>query len=195
MNLEEIVKTAYEKAVQEDDSGSTEKEVNKSRSQNFVAYLAAEFRRMFEGTPGTYVLSKDHSALRSQFGMNELLYDVLVCEAEEVPSATKTTMLTCVSNGRIAVESEMAKDSRQALYDFNKLVLSSCDTQLFVGPLVSDIPAYLEPLAVAAKHCKGAVYLALIPHPGSWGPSNHDSTRFWKWNGRNWDEGNSEPKF
>jgi len=186
MELRKIVRQAFEKAVEKDNFGKTPQEINQQRSSDFVTCLATILREEFEDHPNTFVLSKDHAKHRTEFGMNELMFDTLVCETTEVLSANGNTKLTCVSRGLLAVESEMAKDSREALYDFNKLVLSSCKSKLFIGPLVPDIPAFLTPLSAAAKHCPGKVYLALIPRPANWKDATGDMVKFWEWDGSDW---------
>jgi hypothetical protein len=74
--------------------------------------------------------------VRAQFGMQELLFDVVVFEKGEVV-ATGGELLCFVRKGLWIVESELARNSRQALYDFNKLVLGNATNKLFVGPQVS----------------------------------------------------------
>lgn len=103
-----------------------------------------------------------HSPLYShEFGLNALLFDVLVCETGKTLSATRRTELTCVTRALWAVESEMARDNRQALLDFNKLLLAASDNKLFVGPQVAGAAAYLNSLLYPARCCSGSVYVAL----------------------------------
>ncbi len=66
------------------------------------------------------------------------------------------------------MESEFARDSRQALIDFNKLVLGSAHNKLFVGPQVSKVEQFIDVLKPAARACTRNVYVALIPHPAKW---------------------------
>lgn len=66
------------------------------------------------------------------------------------------------------VESEFARNSRQALIDFNKLVLGSAHNKLFIGPQVSEVEPFVNVLKPAARACTGNVYIALIPHPAKW---------------------------
>ena len=117
------------------------------------------------------VLSKHFPANRHAFGLNELLYDVLVCATSSVPSAKESASLTFLTRGIWAVESEFARDSRQALYDFNKLVLAATENKLFVGPQTSDEGAFLAPLLSPAARCTDSVFAALLPHPSEWNTS------------------------
>jgi hypothetical protein len=66
------------------------------------------------------------------------------------------------------IESEMARNTREALFDFNKLVLGAAAAKLFIGPLVHDPEIYIEVLRAAAEKCSGVVHCALVPHPDKW---------------------------
>ncbi len=76
--------------------------------------------------------------------------------------------LTYVTRSLWAVESEMAHDTREALHDFNKLVLAASSNKLFVGPKVANADAYLNSLLLPARCCSGSIFVALVPHPGTW---------------------------
>lgn len=77
-------------------------------------------------------------------------------------------MLPYVKKGIWAVESEFARDSSQAVVDFNKLVLASADDKLFICSQVNDQRAFLDTLGPVADACSGKVYLACVPHPRDW---------------------------
>lgn len=182
----ELVNQAVSDANEENYSGLTDKKKNQMRSSNFVKHLSAGLRAKYLFNQDVRVLSKDFGNNRVEFGLNELMFDILVCEVTQLLSANKTKEIVCVTSGMLAVESEMARDSRQAIYDFNKLVLSSCTSKLFVGPIVADIDAYIDTLSSAARFCKGELSLALICHPSKWKKSGPELGRFWSWNGSDW---------
>ena len=176
MNIRSIVDDALKKARQIPDEGDQPSQVHRNRSKHFVEALAEQFRRHYEEQPTVRVLSKHHDLHRDEFGLNELLFDVLVCATSSVHSARDAVSLTFVTEGLWAVESEFARDTRQALFDFNKLVLAATKSKLFIGPLVSDEKAYLEPLLAPASKCSGDVFAALVTHPSDWpqaAPSAH----------------------
>lgn len=164
-----LVIRALKCAINFDDVGETEGLVNRNRSKNFVEQLGGQFSLHYEKNENVRVLTKHNGENRPEFGLNELLFDVLVCEVSTVPSATTQKDITFVAKGLWAVESEMAKNSREAMYDFNKLVLSSSENLLFVGPLVSDNESFIAPIERAAQHCSKPAYIVLIPHPSTWG--------------------------
>jgi hypothetical protein len=51
---------------------------------------------------------------------------------------------------------------------------------LFVGPIVSNVDAYLGTLEAVAKYSQGELHLALIPHPEKWKKAGAESAMFWE---------------
>ena len=136
-----------------------------------------------EGNKDVRVLFRNNpdEANRADFGLNELLYDVCICRTAEHPSASGGPRggraLRYVTEALWLVESEFARDSFQAVKDFNKLVIGHAANKLFIGPRLgaADEERYLNalmPVARASAH-NGAssVYAALVPHPGEWATS------------------------
>lgn len=145
---------------------------NRLKSQRWVESLAAEFRLFYgdEGRQaGVRVLCRSDSTHKDELGLDGLLYDVLVCRVSTV-RAPRGRELTYVCEALWQVESELARDTRQALKDFSKLVLGAAPSKLFVGPYVGqrEQKGYLDALAAPARVCTGIVYLAQIPHPAAW---------------------------
>jgi hypothetical protein len=130
--------------------------------------LAAECRAEHAADASIVTFSKYHRANRTRFGLNELLFDVCVCRTSTVLSASGRHSLHCISEVLLQAESEFASDSKQALFDFNKLVLGSGKQKLFVGPIVDDCDAFMRVLSAPAGNCTGEVFAALVPKPGSW---------------------------
>ena len=145
---------------------------NKRRSAEFVECLAGELRNYYQEEDRYRVLSKQYPGENQyEFGLNELLYDILVCKIDHVNAVRKTDAeLVFIKEGIWAIESEMAKNTREMLYDFNKLLVSSSRSKLFVGPLTSYNDEVLALLSNTAKDslCNGAFYFTLIPHPDDW---------------------------
>ena len=143
-----------------------------ARSRDFVAALGDQLGALCADEPDVRVFTKHDERNRGEFGMNELLYDVTVCRTATVDSAAQGKRLHYITAPIWHVESELAKDSRQALFDFNKLVLGAALLNLFVGPLVHDAASFLDVLRAPAPYCAGRVFVALIPHPSEWdGPA------------------------
>lgn len=97
-------------------------------------------------------------------------------------SATNHQTLRHITRALWQIESEFAVDTREAIYDFNKLVLGSSERKLFIGPQVAKESDFLKPLGEAAKWCKSHTYVALIPHPDRW-PLGEPDVRLWKYEG------------
>jgi hypothetical protein len=150
--------------------------LHQQRSSHWVRCLAHELKTLVKDEGDVRVLFRNNpdEANRSDFGLNELLYDVCICRTAEHPSARGGRALRYVTEALWLVESEFARDSSQAVKDFNKLVIGHAENKLFIGPRVgpADETGYLAallPVARASAH-NGAssVYAALVPHPGEW---------------------------
>lgn len=139
-----------------------------ARSREFVQALGTALASLYEHDADVACFTKHDATRRKEFGTNELLYDITVCRTATVPSARAGKHLYYVSAPLWHVESELAEDSREALYDFNKLVLGAAPYNLFVGPLVTDPAAFIDVLRPPASSCAGRVFVALIPHPRDW---------------------------
>jgi len=148
--------------------GASARDRNRARSRAWVEALADNLRCHYAQDRGIRVLSKHYACHRAEFGLNELLYDVLVCRVATVASAFHHKQLVYVHDVLWQIESEFARDSRQALFDFNKLVLGCAENKLFVGPHVANDEALLEVLLPVACVCTGKVYAALMAHPAEW---------------------------
>jgi hypothetical protein len=143
------------------------KHANTQRSELWVRELAAGFSRAFDREQDVRVLWKYGSKSRAEFGLSELLYDVCVCRTKSCASATARKQLCYVHDVLWQVESEFAPNSREAVKDFNKLVLGSATNKLFVGPSGCQ-SGYLKSLLPVAQRCGGNVFTALVPHPAKW---------------------------
>ena len=89
------------------------------------------------------------------FKLNETLCDVPVCETACVPD----TEPCYIKRSILHVECELARDTREALIDFSKLVVGAAEYKLFIGPIVyeSKRKGYMDALAIAARGCSGSV--------------------------------------
>jgi hypothetical protein len=157
--------------------------LHRERSKRFVEKLSLWLLDLCDKSSAVASLSKhsdNYQENRDKFSVNELLFDIVIVEYDTVNSEGSNKELTFVRRGIWAVESELANNKREALFDFNKLVLSAAENKLFVGPRVHDEPDYLRVLGKAAQHCKGTVYIALIPHPREWPKRGSDDVVAWK---------------
>src|SRR2546423_7078180 len=171
-------------AASEADEGFSAGQINRNRSRKFVEAIATEFRR--HALPSVRVFSKDCSDHRLEFGLDELPYDILVCEVATTPAAQQSKALPYVSRALWQIESEFAADTREALFDFNKLVLGSASHKLFIGPRVADESAFLREFHSASLCCSGEVYAALVSHPYYWRERPLEVT-YWRSGAREWE--------
>jgi len=132
------------------------------------------------------VFSKHCPDHKADFKLNELLYDICVCRVAPVQSAVHKKELLYITDALWLIESEFARDSRQTLLDFNKLVLGSSRNKLFVGPQVRDNDSFIRVLLAPAAACTGNVFLALLPHPALWDSDGQAEPKFWRFAGGQW---------
>ena len=183
MNELGYVKAALLFAARLPDEGFTDGQIHQNRSQNFVESLAEMFRQGFNDGL-IRVLSRRCEDHRHEFGLNELLHDILVCEVGHTKSPKHAKALTFVSRAIWQIESEFAADAKAALFDFNKLVLGSALNKLFIGPKTDDDMRFLESLLPAARCCSGTVFVALATHPAKW--SAGVDIAFWRAGSDGW---------
>ena len=154
--------------------------IHRQRSINWVESLAGEFRKVYPRDKDFRVFSKYHDQNRD-FGLNELLYDISVCRVNRITSP-RHIELVYIEHAVWLVESEMAKDTRQLVYDFNKMVIGNAENKLFVGPLSEEIEKFIPKPGTIARNCRGLVYLCLIPHPEKW-HTGINKPKVWNYNG------------
>src|SRR5207248_1386226 len=147
--------------------------INVHRSRVWVDALARQFRQTI-AEPDVCVFSKYDKTNRERFGLNEMLYDVCVCRAGSVTSPVHGNTLHYICKPLWQVESEFAHDTRQTMFDFNKLVLGSAENKLCVCPATPRPENYLNTLADPAGCCSGTVYVGFVPNPSTWAGGSVD---------------------
>jgi hypothetical protein len=177
-DVQALIERALHAARAEQPAAANPMALHAGRSHAFVRALADELRDRYHD-PDIVSLCKYDDRDQARLGMRELLHDISVCRVAPVESAAQSRTLWYVVDALWQVESELARDSRQALIDFNKLVLGSAHHKLFVGPQVADPEAFLAVLRPAAARCVGQVFAALIPHPDRWDVAGTD-VRVWQ---------------
>ena len=154
------------------------------RSKDWVDELASAFRGEYARSAQFRVFSAGHP-LNANFGLAELSFDISVCKVAKIKSAEFESELEYVAEPVWQIETSFSNDTKDAVSDFNKLVLGGATNRLLVGPIVHS-PGYLRTLAVPAKGCKGAeVWLAMVPHPSRW-PTSSEAIRLFKFDGKKW---------
>jgi hypothetical protein len=175
-DVKQLLNEALQQAQSEPDIGETAQKVNMNRSKNWVKALAEQFKKRYEGDTEVRIFTKSDYSNRRDFGLNELLYDILVCRVGEVESSIHKEKLCFIKEVPWQIESEFAHNSRSVLIDFNKLVLGSGENKLFVASKVKKgtEDSFLRVLQPAAGYCTGDVYVGMIPHPTKWVDTDND---------------------
>ncbi len=182
--LKDLILRSFQEAKKAQDSNLTPQDLHRKRSQEWVKVLARNFRKCYSNQDER-VFSKDFGGHRTEFKVNELLYDIAVCRTGETSSAQKGTSLTYIKEALWVVESEMARDSHEAIIDFSKLVMGSAPNKLFIGPKVNNQGNFNKVLLAPAGNCSGNVYLAIIPHPEDW-DKRDDEPELFILSGKSW---------
>ncbi len=169
-DVKQLLQEALQQAQSGPDTGETTQKINLNRSQSWVKALTEQFKKRYEGDTDIRIFTKSDYSNRRDFGLNELLYDILVCRVGEVESSVHKKKLCFIKEVLWQVESEFAHDTRSTLIDFNKLVLGSACNKLFICSQVKKgkEKSFLGVLRPAAAYCTGDVYVAMIPNPSNW---------------------------
>ena len=88
MKIVPLVQSALDTAAAQPLSQQARQQFHRERSKQFVESVAFHLRSHFKNSPDVAVLSKHFDQNRPRFGLNELLYDILVCEVGVTRSAT-----------------------------------------------------------------------------------------------------------
>lgn len=145
---------------------------NSQRSKVWVEKLATEFRKKFK-SPKYRVFSSDYYENRKAFKINELLYDISVVQIETIESASKKTELEYISSCEWLVESEFHRsNSRESIIDLSKLFMGNSTHKLLVLPKSTTIATWvIDELVNIFPLGEDQYYLALVPHPNDWYPT------------------------
>ena len=175
---------------------SPKQDAHRERSTRWVDALAEELVRCYEiDNRNMRVFWKGRED--PDFKLNELLFDIAVCETEETESTNKGIALPFVRECLWLVESELENSSRSIVVDLSKLVMGSSRFKLFVAG-VRDSDAIrrdrrekriLKMCERAADLCACTFYFCFIPHPSVWrsaGAGEHGPS-VWMRKGADWD--------
>ena len=179
-DVKRLLQEALSQAQSESETGQTTQKIHLNRSQAWVRALANQFKKRYEGDPEVRVFTRSDHSHRKDFGLNEMLYDILLCRVGEVESPMHKKKLYFIREVLWQVESELAHSTRGALVDFSKLVLGSAQNKLFIASRgkKGEEGLLLEVLRPAASCCTGDVYVGMIPHPAKW-PDGGDDVYLW----------------
>ena len=148
---------------------STDRSLHSARSKTWVTNIAKALREKYD-KPEYRVFSADCTDNRTEFKLNELLFDISVVRVRPIPSASKNKQLMCVTSMEWAIESEFQRnDSRASIIDFSKLVMARSSNKLLILPQSKNIRDWaLSTLSDAVPEDGDKYFLAIVPHPESW---------------------------
>ena len=170
-NVLDVVNRAWSRArdarSQNEDIGKR----NRQRSSDWVCALAEAFEAKYGDRDVHRVFWLGNDRNREQFGINEYLFDVMVCSVSTVESLQRqSNRLDFIDQCHWQVESEFNRsNSREVIVDMSKLVVGSAQNKLFVAAhRKSGEEDLLKLCAGIARRCGGAVYFAFVAHPDEW---------------------------
>ena len=108
MDLLDILFASYQEASAFEDIEENEGKRNKERSQRWVNSLGKQFQGLFPIESGFRVFYLGNDDNKTDFGLNELLFDISVCEVGTVRSAFHESELIFVRGSIWQVESEFS---------------------------------------------------------------------------------------
>ena len=175
-NIRELIRDAWSETLKK-----AKEKPNRCKAEIWVNCLGKGFRRHYEGSSQA-VFWRGNGNNKNDFGLNELLFDISVCETAKVSSIVKEDQLTFVAGCYWQVESELNdSNSREFTKDFSKLVMGRSENKLFVSSYLDKHRKAAETLCSSmAPHCQGNLYLCFIPHPRAWdGPQSGPELLKW----------------
>lgn len=161
---------------------------NNERSKKWVSALS---NSLLDQTKSLSSLSAVHLGFhkgnkgnRKVFGLNEILFDIVVAEMVTINSAgnghpNSIKRLEAIKKAKWVVESELcSNDSKKILLDLNKLILAKADNKLLVISCASaNLQGWTERvLEMLSEKDDANIYLAVVPHPNSWGDKCESDT-------------------
>lgn len=130
--------------------------------------LANQFRK-FDWDDEVAVFSRDYLENRTQFMLNELLFDITVAQIRAIDSARGQRILA-ITGAKWLIESEFKlNNSRSIMVDLNKLLIGKSENKLLVISAQSSMVDWVKKTISSINNDSSSkFYLATIPHPKGW---------------------------
>ena len=121
-DLEKLIMVSFKNAQAERDAVASTQVVHQDRARHWVESLADQLRSYYEAWPGKInsdirVFSKDYDKNKRDFGLNEYLYDILVCRVGKVTSAKQGKELCYIRKAPGRFKSILAPGRTASLAD------------------------------------------------------------------------------
>ena len=115
----------------------------------------------------------------SDVGLNEYLHDICIACVGSTLARNGKTDLPTIRKPLWQVESEFSSSIKEAVKDFNKLLLGNANNKLFIGPYLGKSPQAMKARSTYVEMLKEVLcdaeittaenwYLGLVPHPERW---------------------------
>ena len=188
-NLKTVVEHAWNTARTKDMSAD-----NRKRSTAWVSALADQFQENYR-LERHRVFWKANTKNQKNFGLNELLFDIVVCSVSTTESLqSQSNRLEFIVDSHWQIESEFARNTREILVDMSKLVLGSTENKLMVAShrhprrerdiTERDILAQCSDIA---SRCGSNVYFCFVSHPEEW-KRDPQAPSLYEWTAGDWEE-------
>lgn len=167
----DVIHVAWRQASNAPSKETDKKKRNRTRSSQWVCALAEAFQEKYNDTDVHRVFWLGNGENREQFGINEFLFDAVVCSVSSVESLQRqSNRLDFIDQCHWQVESEFNRgNSREVIVDMSKLVVGSAENKLFIAAHRNcGEEELLKLCAGIARRCSGNVYFAFVAHPDDW---------------------------
>ena len=169
-NIGEVVLSAWDGAVAPLIECDTQKETNRARSRAWMRSLAERFGEHY-ASKGHKIFWLGNDCNQTEFGLNELLFDLAVCSVSSTKSLERQPRdLPFIARCHWQIESEFSRqNTRDLIVDMSKLVMGAAENKLFVASHRGDRERdVLDQCAPIAACCSGTVYFCFVSHPDGW---------------------------
>ena len=203
-NLYSLIQAAWRRALNlskgiDPDGGppkrSKEWWVHSQRAKKWVESLGKEFKKEYNDPENARVFWDGNTENKGDFCLQEMLFDVAVCEISTVESVTLEKPLPFFTRCHWQIESELNQgNSRAIVIDMSKLVMGSSENKLFVAShkLKGDSTdsewesGILEMCKKIAQCCDGKLFFCFIAHPKDWDNESVPAPSIYRWINGNW---------
>ncbi len=191
IDLKALIQKSWDRAVKaaassENSSKRPLRQIHNDRAASWIDSLGKGFREHYSHEDQR-VFWKQNGDNYSDFTLNELLFDISVCQIGYVESIKRGVPLPYISKCLWQVESELDNsNSREITKDFSKLVMGRSESQLFVSSFQDIRQEQVKSMcSKIASYCSSNLYLCFVEHPEEWSNEPKMPSLF-KWEEGNW---------
>ena len=177
--------------------------IHSQRAKKWVESLGKEFKKEYNDPENARVFWDGNTENEGDFNLQEMLFDLSVCEISTVESVTHEKPLPFVARCHWQIESELNQgNSRAIVIDMSKLVMGSSENMLFVASHKGTIhkgktweTRVLEMCKKIAKCCDGRLFFCFIAHPKDWVKKSAPLPSIYQWTKDDWEPLRSSTPF